>query len=208
MFKKVILIGGGALLLGGILVGTNAKSYVRTSAGYVSEAMQESVPIEFQIDRARGMLDDLIPEIKKNMYVIAKEEVQVKRLEEQIEAAEERLADDKDQLMRLKTDLAKGQDVYQYAGRSYTAGQVKVDLANRFARYKTGDATLASLTEIRHARIRSLDAARQKLEGMLAAKQQLEVEVENLDARLQNDLLNRIFFVLDVGCYSHGSPVF
>jgi phage shock protein A len=60
---------------------------------------------------------------------------------------------------------------------------VKTDLANRFERFKTADATLASLREMHQARGKSLDAARQKLEGMLAAKRQLEVDVENLEAR-------------------------
>ena len=63
--------------------------------------------------------------------------------------------------------------------------EVRTDLANRFERYKTGEATLASLKEIRNARQKSLVAARQKLEGMLASKRQLQVEVENLEARLQ-----------------------
>ena len=35
------------------------------------------------------------------------------------------------------------------------------------------------------ARRTSLDAARQKLEGMLAAKRNLEVEVENLEAKFK-----------------------
>ena len=60
---------------------------------------------------------------------------------------------------------------------------MKTDLANRFARFKTSDATLASLKEIHTAREKSLEAARQKLEGMLAAKRQLEVDIENLEAR-------------------------
>ena len=42
------------------------------------------MPIEFQIERARDMIKDLVPEIRKNMHVIAKEEVEVKRLDEQI----------------------------------------------------------------------------------------------------------------------------
>ena len=62
---------------------------------------------------------------------------------------------------------------------------MKCDLANRFDRFKTSDATLASLREIQTARQKSLDAARQKLDGMLAAKRQLEVDVENLEARLK-----------------------
>ena len=64
------------------------------------------------------------------------------------------------------------QPVYHYGGRSYTVQQVKVDLANRFERYKTHDATLASLRDIQTARRKSLDAARQKLEGMLDATPQ------------------------------------
>jgi len=185
MLRKLIvgsMLGVGIALL---LFGTSAISYVRTSAGYVSEAVQESVPIEFQIDRARGMLKDLIPEVRKNMMVIAKEEVEVKRLEEQIEQTQNRLAKEKEQLLRLQADLSSGGTVFRYAGRSYTADQVKQDLASRFERYKTGEATLASLQQMHAARMKSLEAARQKLEGMLAAKRQLAVEVENLEARLQ-----------------------
>ena len=62
---------------------------------------------------------------------------------------------------------------------------MKRDLANRFERFKTNEATVGSLRDILVARERSLDAARQKLEGMLVAKRQLAVEVENLEARLK-----------------------
>lgn len=185
LIRKTLLIGGGAALMGLMLVGREAFSYLRTSAGYVTDAVQESVPIEFQIDRARGLIQDLVPEVRKNMHVIAKEEVEVQRLDEQIGDGQTRLAKEKDQLLRLKTDVASGRTAFQYAGRSYTIDEVKADLANRFERYKTSEATLASLKDIRNARERSLVAARQKLEGMLASKRQLQVEVENLEARLQ-----------------------
>jgi chromosome segregation ATPase len=185
MIKKMLIVGGGAALLGLVFVGRDAMSYLRTSAGYVSDAVKETVPIEFQVDRARGMIQDLVPEVKKNMHVIAKEEVEVQRLDEQIADTRTRLAKEKEQLLRLKTDLASGKHEFNYAGRIYTASEVKTDLASRFDRYKTGEATLASLVEIRGARQKSLAAARQKLEGMLASKRQLQVEVENLEARLQ-----------------------
>ncbi len=116
MVKKVILIGGGSLLVGGLLLGSNALSYIRTSVGYVSEAARDVVPIEFEIERARGMIRDLVPEVRKNMHVIAKEEVEVQRLQKQITKAATGLEEDKGQLMRLKTDLATGQDVFRYAG--------------------------------------------------------------------------------------------
>lgn len=185
MIKKALIAGSGVALLGLVFVGRDAMSYIRTSAGYVSDAVQETVPIEFQVDRARGMIQDLLPEVRKNMHVIAKEEVEVQRLDEQIADTHTRLAKEKSQLLRLKTDLASGKSDYTYAGRTYTAEDVKADLAARFTRYKTGEATVKSLTDIRAARQRSLTAAQHKLEGMLASKRQLQVEVENLEARCQ-----------------------
>jgi nicotinate-nucleotide pyrophosphorylase len=58
-------------------------------------------------------------------------------------------------------------------------------MASRFDRYKTSEATLGSLKQVHDARLKSLAAARQQLEGMLSQKRQLQVEVENLEARNQ-----------------------
>ncbi len=185
MIKKAIFGGGVALILGLLFFGRDAVSYVTTSTGYLKDSVKSSVPVEFEIERARRMVHDLVPEIRRNMHVIAKEEVEVEQLQRQIDDAAANLADDKAELMRLKTDLASNRATFVYAGRSYSPDQVKADLASRFERYKTAEATVASLQDIHQARQRSLDAARQKLEGMLAAKRQLHVEVENLEARLQ-----------------------
>ena len=92
---------------------------------------------------------------------------------------------DRTELVRLKDDVAAGRATYEYHGRTYSLAAVQTDLSNRFERYKTHDATRASLKDILVARRKSLDAARQKLEGMLAARRQLEVDVENLEARLK-----------------------
>lgn len=185
MVKKVIMVVGGAGLLSVLLFGTDAASYVWTSASKVKDSVRGSVPIEFEIDRAREMVKDLVPDIRRNMHVIAKEEVEIEKLQKQIAVAEEQLTTQKGEVMKLKTDLGYHKDVYQYAGRRYSPQQVKTDLAARFERYKTSEATLASLQDIHAAREKSLAAARQKLEGMLQAKRQLEVDAENLEARLK-----------------------
>lgn len=185
MIKKVIIIGGLVLLVCLLLFGTSMVSYVRTSAGYVSDAVADAVPVEFEIQRARGMIRDLAPEVSRNIRMIAKEKARISALSERIERAEAELAKQKEQMLRLRSDLQSVNDVYRYAGRTYTAQQVRNDLANRLARYKTSAATLESWRKMHDARQRSLEAARQKLEGMLAAKRQLQVEVENLEAKLQ-----------------------
>ncbi len=185
MLKKVLISVGGVGLLTAIFFGDDAFSYVWTSAHRVKESVRNSVPLEFEIDRARQMVRDLVPDIRRNMHVIAREEVEVERLEKQIEGAESKIDRDRTDVKKLTLDLKQGRSVYHYAGRRYSGEQVRADLARRFERYKTSEATVASLRQILDARQRSLEAARGKLEGMLAAKRNLQVEVENLDARLK-----------------------
>ncbi|HEY2250430.1 MAG TPA: hypothetical protein VGH74_05195 [Planctomycetaceae bacterium] len=185
MIRKFLFSGVGLVLLTGWLFGRDAASYLGTSAGMVSSSVKNSVPLSFEIDRARKMVKDLVPDIRRNMHVIAQEEVEVERLEKQIVQADTSLDHDRAELVRLKDDVATGRPNYEYRGRTYTLAAVQTDLSNRFERYKTHDATRASLKDILAARRKSLDAARQKLEGMLAARRQLEVDVENLEARLK-----------------------
>jgi peptidoglycan hydrolase CwlO-like protein len=185
MLKRIVFAAGGLTLLSVLFFGRDAASYMRTSAGRVKDTVRESVPIEFEIERARREVQNLVPDIRKNMHVIAKEEVEVEQLEGQIARLQEQLTGDESDLVRLRADLTSSKTTYRYAGRNYTEDQVKADLSRRFQRFQTNDATLASLKEIHHARELSLGAAQQKLEGMLAAKRQLEVDVENLEAKLK-----------------------
>jgi chromosome segregation ATPase len=185
MLRKILVSGVGVGLLGLFFFGRDAASYFGTSIGWVKDSVKNSVPMDFEIQRARRMIKDLVPDIRANMHLIAKEEVEIEKLDRQIADSSTRLEKDRTELMRLKTDLASGKTVFQYAGRRYDASQVKADLANRFERYKTTDATRSSLEQMHQARQKSLEAARQKLENMLAAKRQLEVDAEHLDARLK-----------------------
>ena len=84
MLKKSIVLGVAVLLLLGLLFG---RSHVLTTIGMVKQTVKESVPVDFEIDRARKMITDLAPEIRRNMHLIAKEEVEVERLAAQVETA-------------------------------------------------------------------------------------------------------------------------
>jgi len=185
MIKKTLVAVAGMGLLSVLFFGRDAASYMCTSVGWMKDSVKSQVPIEFEIERARRMVKNLVPDIRRNMHVIAQEEVEIERLDKQIALSETNLGRDKQEIMKLKGDLSTVQPVYHYAGRSYTVQQVKLDLANRFERFKTHDATLSSLRDIHAARRKSLDAARQKLEVMLAARRKLEVDVENLEARFK-----------------------
>ena len=185
MIKKAIIGTGITLLLGLFFFGRDMVSYVNTSARYMRDSVRESVPTEFQIERARNMITDLGPEIEKNMLAIAREEVEVERIEKQITDTESKLADQKQDLLRLRADVATGKEVFTYGRRAYTIEQVKLDLSNRFDLYQTKEKTLESLRNKYDARSNALTAAQDKLQALIAAKEELEAEVEGLEAQAE-----------------------
>lgn len=185
MIKKIVLTTLAVGLAGGLALNSRLGSYVTTSYERVTSSVADSVPLEFQIDRARNMVRDLDPEIRRSMHVIAKEEVAVEQLNERLEAAHQKAEQEKRDILRLQSDLQSGESRFRYAGNSYSAAEVRQDLARRFTRFKTNDATLESLQQMRDARQRNLDAAREKLSAMMSAQSQLRVEVENLEAKLK-----------------------
>jgi hypothetical protein len=185
MLKKGIVLGAAALLLLGLLFGKEGFSHVKTSLGWVRQSVRESVPVDFEISRARQMIKDLDPEIHRNMHLIAKEEVEVKHLRDQLSTADKQLAKNRSDIERLSSDLKRGDSNFVYCGKHYSSKQVENDLSRRFEQYKVKEATLGKLTQVLAARERGLEAGREKLKAMQAAKGQLEVDVANMEARLE-----------------------
>ena len=184
MVKKTLFITGGCLVAAGVLLGRDATSYVKTSVGQIHDSVRDTISVPFEIERAYKMITDLQPEIRRNMHVIAREEVEVERLSKQLEKLNAKQVSEKEQMVRLSSDLqSTSGDCLTYCDKPYSISQVKTELANRLERYKTNESTVESLRKVYQARQRSLDAARLKLDGMLAAKRQLTVDVAHLQAR-------------------------
>jgi len=183
MIKKAFWVGAGAVLLLGLLFGRDAMSYVSTGFGRMRVAVNDNVPVGFQLDRAKQMIKDLDRPIQNSMHLIAKEEVEVARLERQVSKKQQDLAKAKTEILRLKGDLERGESNFVYAGETFSEKQVKDDLARRFGRYEVSVATNDKLRQILSARHKGLAAAREKLTAMEGAKRQLEVDVENMQAR-------------------------
>lgn len=184
MLKKMILAGGALALLSSVTVGVPLFSYARCGVSWLRDSASDTVPVEWELKRARQMIADLKPEIESNAMRIAREKVEVSRLEKQMAATDERLAKSQDDIARLTEDLRGGGNMYTYGGHTYTSVQVKNDLSNRFKRFKTRNETADKLEQMLAARKSSLKAGHERMDAMLSAKRQLEVEVENLQARL------------------------
>src|SRR5437016_1778722 len=95
MIKKGLL--GAALTAGALYVafGTSAPSYVRTAFCKARHSVKDSVPITFEIDRARQQIADLEPAILDNREELARAEVDAEHLEREIVTLKANLAKEK-----------------------------------------------------------------------------------------------------------------
>ncbi len=184
MLKKVILAAGAATAFSAITLVTPLGSYLRCGTTWLTQSASDAVPLEWELKRARTMIEDLHPEIARNARQIARERIELAKLERQAQACEEAVAQTQSDIERLTADLKRGDDRYTYAGRTYTSVQVKDDLAGRFNRFKTRRETSQKLSQMLDARQASLRSAGERMDAMLSAKSQLEVEIENLQARI------------------------
>eukprot|EP00475_Leptophrys_vorax_P023915 TRINITY_DN32904_c0_g1_i7.p3 TRINITY_DN32904_c0_g1~~TRINITY_DN32904_c0_g1_i7.p3 ORF type:complete len:268 (-),score=41.02 TRINITY_DN32904_c0_g1_i7:1562-2365(-) len=184
MLKKIVIgsaIGVGLLTF---VFGREAVSYVRAGCRNVQSAVRAEVPVEFEIERARTLVDQLVPDIRQCMHVIAEQQVDIEHLTAALNRKDGDLAKQKDAIVALRTDLGSGKSTFTYASHKYSSGDVKRDLATRFERYKAAEELLTADHKILAARQQTLTANREKLDGLMAAKKELEVKLEQLQARL------------------------
>jgi chromosome segregation ATPase len=170
----------GLGLVGGMLFGKDAVSYVKSSARGVRTVVKDSVPIEFELRRARDMIEDIIPEMHANIRLIAQEEVEVAALKGEINKGQQSLKDEENKIKTLRVALEQPRVEYSFAGRNYGRSEVKADLAARFERFKESEVVLASRVKLLDTREKSLTAAMQMLEKTKSQKRILEDRIEAL----------------------------
>jgi chromosome segregation ATPase len=173
----------GTLLLGGLMFGSDLLSYVSTSTGELRATVRDAVPIEFELQRARNLIDEILPEIHANVRLIAEDEVEIAALEKDIERSEGQVETDRTALARLRSKLDKSGSKFEIAGRTVTREQVTQTLAHRLARLKDDEMILASKKRLLETRRSSLTAAMQMLDGARNRKRELRQKVESLVAQ-------------------------
>lgn len=185
MIKKVLIGTAITAVIGTFVFGRAFFSYAQTVGVSVRDAVKSEVPLDFEVNRARRMVQNLMPDIRKCMHVIAEQQVEVEHFSSEIDRKTGEIARQKQTILALRTDLKRGGGSYVYAGRSYTLDEVRRDLAQRFARYKVAVASLERDRKILAARKTSLRANEEKLDKMMSARQELQVQVAQLEARLK-----------------------
>jgi hypothetical protein len=168
MIRKCIKIGVVGLVLatltGALLFGKDLLSYASSTAKAIRTSAKEAVPLDFELARAKDLLEGIIPEMQANVRVIATEEVEVASLESDIQKGQQSMEQERTRLARLADAMGIQQASYTIGGRDYTRQQVKEDLARRFDRFKEAESVMESKKRLLESRKGSLLAAVRLLE--------------------------------------------
>jgi hypothetical protein len=173
----------GVALVGGLIFGNELFSYLRTSTGAVRESVRDAVPIEFELQRARDLIDDILPEIHANVRLIAEDEVEIAALENDLVRSSEQLATDRRLLGQLRSKLDTQTVSYEIGGRNYSRKQLAEQAGLKLARLKDAEMIQASKQRLLETRQKSLQAAMQMLDRARNRKAKLAQKVESLVAQ-------------------------
>jgi hypothetical protein len=181
--KWSVMAGVGAMGAGMVLFGGDLVSYARSSVGAVRSTVKDSVPMDFELRRARDMVEQIVPELHANVRLIAQEEVEVASLQEDIAASSARLASERTALVRQREMLGTEQVLFTLGGQRYERSEVVADLARRADHVGEAQVILASKERLLKSRQGALESARQALAKSRTQKALLEDRVEALESQ-------------------------
>lgn len=185
MCKKFLLYGGGLVALSFLLFGTAAVSHVRNGVSWVRGQVNETVPVEVELERARSMIEETGPQIRECKRIIAERMVEIRSLEQTITELDGKQAQSRTKLKVQQTCLAENRTSYTIQGREISRISVESDAVRTLERLKVQDQILASKRERLSALEKSLAYAQKTLENVLTEKANLEAQLDLLETKLR-----------------------
>jgi DNA repair exonuclease SbcCD ATPase subunit len=202
MCKKLIkttLFGGGALLLAGFLIfGKDFHSYAKTAFHDVQSAVKDGVSVDFELRRAKELIQQIEPQILEARREVARAEVELDGLKKEIRGLEDNLDKGQGKIGRLRQMLSESGVENGSAGRLRTVSnvrghgafryeisrlQVERELARTFDLFRSQKELMESKSKLILRQSQILEAARTKLVAVRGEKQRLEDLTTQLEAR-------------------------
>lgn len=181
---KYTVVGGlAAVLVGGAVFGSDLLSYVRSSTHCFTVAVKDNVPVEFELRRARDLVNEILPEMQANIRAIAEQEVELANLRGEIGQAEQTVTGQRTQLASLRDKLGTAQANFTIGRLVYSRDELKDDLSRRFESLREAELVLAGKQRLLTNREKSLQAAMQLLEKTRTQRATLESQIASLEAQ-------------------------
>ena len=181
--KYGLLTVTAAAIVGGVVFGKDLYSYLSSGSNYLRTSVKDSVPIEFELARAKDLVNDLVPEMQANVRLVAQQEVEIATLREEIAAAHGSLGNERAKLTKLRKCLDTSDVSFVIGNITYTRVQVKQELARKLEMVREADVVLSGKDRLLENRQKSLAAAMQVLERTRSEKTLLEDKIAALESQ-------------------------
>lgn len=185
MFKKIFLaalaVGAGMFILNHTRLG----SYGHTAWNKVNKKVKAQVPLEFELDRVREQVQQLLPDMRKNLGQVAEEMVAVNNLKEEIQTGRANLAKHKDEVRVMTDDLKSGVERISYNGMKYTRERISEKLANTLKSCARFEKELENKEKLLEQKEKGLDIAKEQISSIRAQKEELELEIARLESEVK-----------------------
>ena len=179
MFKKLILAAG--LLAAGtmLLTKTHIGAYSRAMVGWAKNTVVTNVPLEADIMAAKQLLSDMDGKIENAARTVARERVEVRKLNEQFAKREADLKAKKDQIVSMRETLKTNLAAYNPTEQELQ----KARLVNLFTAFEALEQQQKSEKKLIESRNLGLVSSELKVEKLKSAQRELKGKIEALDAR-------------------------
>lgn len=195
--KYGVLTVACVAIAGGVVFGKDLYSYLSSGSRLLCNAAKDSVPIEFELARARDLVNDVVPEMQANVRLIAQQEVEVAGLREEITSAHASLGVERAKLAKLRQCLTTRDVSFSMGNATYTRDDVKNELARKLDLVREAEVVLSGKDRLLDNRQKSLAAAMQVLERTRSQKTLLEGQIASLESQ------HRLVQAASVGSGSH-----
>jgi hypothetical protein len=184
MIKKLVILSAVVFGVGAVISYAGGPfKYARTWVVTTMHSAEANVPIDLKIKHARKEVKELGPEVRRCMHMIVEQQVDVEQFQRKVARHELELVNQEMAILKLRNDLKTENATFVYAGHAYTEGEIRTDLEVRFERFKADKESLQRDRQILAARRKTLIANEKRLGAMVSARKQLEVQIEQLEAR-------------------------
>jgi peptidoglycan hydrolase CwlO-like protein len=186
MCKKLAIMGAVVIGLVAVLGFTKVGSYSRTAWKEIREGAQNQVPIEWEIKRLKEQVAQLIPDLRKNLSIVAEQMAYVERLEREIQTTKANLATQDAVLVKMAQDLRTQETSFIYAGKVYNREQVGRKFVLDKKAFEIATQELDTKEKMLEIKRRELEAAKAKLDSVRQQEASLKLEIAQLEADFQN----------------------
>ncbi|MHC4813171.1 MAG: hypothetical protein ACYTGW_11325 [Planctomycetota bacterium] len=170
--------------LGYFVFGEHLGSYAQTMTNSVREGVRGKIPIEFELKRAGRLIREIEPEITECKRDVARAEVELEHLVDQVARLEKRVAKQEGKLKSGCDLLGNATPAsYEFGGQHYSRRRIELDLERTFEAYKNNKALLKGKKMLIERQSRAVEAARSKLDAVRAEKVRLDHTIATLKAQ-------------------------